>query len=181
MRLPAKKRRRRRNDEESTDDAPPEGDSLLQEGELPDFDLDSPDAYDKDEQSSPRRANVIPDEITPLMMGDANRAVRSVNELISDRSLENKFEFEEKGDPSVPDFTELARASTSLSSTSSPSSSLDDAVSLGKKKQRQAERRANAVKTKEEEPQENPLSNVPFLTNEAGKFSAIKLLESGGK
>jgi hypothetical protein len=173
--VPAKKRRRRRQEDGTSDnDAAQESDSLLVGDELPDFDLGSTDDEQK-QKSSARKVN--PDQITSLMMGDANKAVRSVNELISDRSLERKFEFEEKGDPSIPDFTDLAKASTSW-----PSSSLNDGSPLGKKKMRQAERRADAIKTQAEgEREKNPLEGLPFVTNEAGKFSPIKLLESGGK
>lgn len=174
---PAKKRRRRRQDGGTGgDEAVQDSDSIPLGDELPDFDLGGDD--NDQQQKSPSRKR-SPDEITLLMMGDTNRAVRSVNELISDRSLESKFEFEEKGDPSIPDFTELAKASASRPASSS--TQMNDSLELGKKKKRQAERRADAIKTQaNEEKEKNPLDGLPFVTNEAGKFSAIKLLESGG-
>lgn len=176
--VPAKKRRRRRQDDSTGgDETPQESDSLILGDGLPDFDLGGTDG-DKQQKSPARQRS--PDEITPLMMGDANKAVRSVKELISDRSLESKFEFDDKGDPSIPDFTELARASASRLSSSSPSMQ-NDGSEMGKKKQRQAERQAEAIKAQaNKEKEKNPLDGLPFVTNEAGKFSPIKLLESGG-
>jgi hypothetical protein len=116
------------------------------------------------------------DKITDAMMGDPNMPVRSIKELISDRSLERKLDFDDTGDASIPDFAQLTQASSS-------SSPIDESVVLmGKKKQRQAERRANAIKAKEDdEDQKSFLSSIPFIQNEKGEVSPIKILESGGK
>jgi hypothetical protein len=173
--LPAKKRLRRRKDDDSDHDARRGIDSRQVGDGLPDFDLDSPED-EPQKKSSAQPVNL--GEITPLMMGDANKSVRSVQELISDRSLETKFVFEEKGDDtSIPDFAQLAQTSASSSS----SLSLNDGMPVGKKKLRQDERRTNSSTTKEIKQGDNPLSNLPFLTNDAGEFSPIKLLEAGGK
>ena len=113
-------------------------------------------------------------------MGSGNMSSRSLDELISNRALENKLEFDEKGDPSIPDFVDLARAS-STTPTYDAESSLSTA-GVGKKKQRQAERIAKAIAAKEAEaPVESFLSNVPQFLNEKGEVSAIKILEQGGK
>jgi hypothetical protein len=110
------------------------------------------------------------------MMGDPNKPVRSVQELLSDRSLESRFQFDDSGDASIPDFTQLAEASSS-----SPGDGISGVPTMGKKKQRQAERRANALKATEEEKQDNPLLNIAFIKNEKGQISPIKILEAGGE
>lgn len=178
-----KKRRRRRKDGVNK----PQEQKSLEPGarlqgdkdELPEFDVDG-EQQGETKTSTQTMISFNPDEITDAMMGDGNKRVRSVKELISDRSLESRFEFDEPADdPSLPDFTQLAREFPS--SSSSLGSAIPE-VGMGKKKQRQAERRANAIRAKDEEEQgENPLSNIPFFLNEEGEISAIKILESGGK
>jgi len=183
--LSAKKKRRRRRRKES--DTSPEDQSekslsesiLLPVGdELPDFDLGG----EVEEASQRVRISSNPDEITPAMMADGNAAARSLDELIMDRSLENKFKFDEPEDPNIPDFIQLGKES------SSPLPSLNDGTSMvlggggiGKKKQRQAERIANAIRVKEEEKQvgSNILSKIPSFLNEKGEVSAVKVLEQG--
>jgi len=176
--LSVKKRRRRRRKESDTtpeDQAEmlvSESMSLPVGDELPDFDLEG----EGEEASQRVRISSNPDEITPAMMADGNAAARSLDELITDRSLENKFQFDEPEDPNIPDFIQLAKES------SSPS--LDDGTMLGggmgKKKKRQAERIANAIRVKEEEKQEgNILSKIPLFLNEKGEVSAVKILEQG--
>lgn len=132
--------------------------------ELPDFDLD--DGEEKSsEPTKTSMTDLSPDEITPAMMGSSNKAVGSVNDLISDRSLEAKFEFEE-GDSSIPDFTELAQAS---------SGGIPEPAPMGKKKARREARRAAAVAAKAEEEEESILSNIPFIKNEKGEVSGVKV------
>mmetsp|Transcript_43098 Transcript_43098/g.89731 ORF Transcript_43098/g.89731 Transcript_43098/m.89731 type:complete len:273 (-) Transcript_43098:24-842(-) len=180
--LSAKKRRRRRKD--GANSSPPSAEQsaesiasessepALAPGELPDFDLDGDEATEKP------RPKINPNEITENMMGSGNMSSRSLDELISNRALENKLEFDEKGDPSIPDFVDLARAS-STTPTYDAESSLSTA-GVGKKKQRQAERIAKAIAAKEAEaPVESFLSNVPQFLNEKGEVSAIKILEQG--
>lgn len=163
-RLPSKKKRRRRN--KSTEE---EGDE--EESDLPDFDLDEP--RNNNEESSVVRKVVAttthtnPDEITPNMMGtDKSKPVRSVKELLADRSLEKMLLFDEENDPAtetLPDLADLAAASQ---------------PQVSKKKVRQAERKATAVASKAEE-EENPLSKIPFLTNDKGKVQVMKIVEAG--
>lgn len=175
-----KKRRRRRKD--STDPSSPsnepeesfESSSSAETpgtNELPDFDLGD------DEEEKPKK-KINPDEITPNMMASGSQAARTLDELISDRELENKFEFDEKGDASIPDFVDLAQAS-STTPTYSPDDGLETA-GLGTKKQRRAERVANAIAAKEEEEEQKPfLSKFPKFLNEKGEVSATYILEEG--
>jgi hypothetical protein len=148
----------------------------MDSNELPDFDLGG-----DEQEEEKRKPKINSNEITANMMGSGMTSARSLDELISDRALESKFEFDEKGDLSIPDFVDLARAS-STTPTYDPDSSLSSA-GIGKKKQRQAERIARAVAAKEaEEPEGSFLADYfPQLLDEKGNFSAVKLLEQGGK
>lgn len=182
----AKKRRRRRKDtpiSSSSDQPSVESSASLEDvesdeapflasNELPDFDLG-----DDEEAPAPKKPKINPGEISANMMGSGNMAASSVNELLFDRSLESKFEFDDAGDPNIPDFVDLAKAS---STTPTYSSSAEGG--MGKKKQRQAERVANAIAAKEAEQSEEPfLKNFPQLLDEKGNVSFIKILEQGGK
>jgi hypothetical protein len=91
----AKKKRRKRKDAPSVSSAADAGD------DLPDFDLGD------DEEAPVQRQAAIsdPDEITDAMMG-SQKPLGSVKDLISDRSLESVFEFDEPDDP-LPDLGEL--------------------------------------------------------------------------
>lgn len=151
-------------------------DNAAASDELPDFDLASEDA---EEAETPKpRVKVNPEEITANMMARGMSSNKSLDELISDRSIESRFEFEEKGDSSIPDFVDLAQAS-STTPTYSPDS--PSSAGGGKKKQRQAERVARAIAAKEAEEEEKSILEkyFPQLLNEKGNFSAIKLTEQG--
>lgn len=181
----AKKKRRRRKKAGESSPEPPTTESetveaspepVLDSNELPDFDLGDDDEEEEATASVLRSAPSNPDEITPNMMGNGSRGPsRSLDELINDRSLESRFEFEEKGDPSIPDFVDLA-ASSSTTPTYTPES-----TGLGKKKQRQQERIARAIAAKEAaEPEEDQLAKLfPMFLDEKGKFSGVKVLETG--
>lgn len=186
--LSAKKRRRRRqkgsppSNEQRASPESPKAQAPAQgvSNELPDFDLDDGEG---EEQS---RKKINPDEITANMMASGISLSRPLDELIMDRSLENKLEFEEKADPSVPDFVDLAKASSTI-----PSYNADSALTgagVGKKKQRQAERMARAIAAKEEEEEDMTIleRNLKLVTkyfpqflDEKGNFSGVKLLENG--
>lgn len=178
-----KKRRRRKNpsspSSSSNDKIKIESkDSVLSSnteisGDLPDFDLPEFDLDDDSsaQSSEPKKAVKVDinfDEITDVMMGDSSKPEKSVEQLISDRSLESKLEFDEVADSSIPDFTSFAKAS---------SGGEGEPATMGKKKARQAERRAAAIKAKEEE--EGVKLNLPFVSDEEGNVSAIKVLEAG--
>ena len=143
----AKKKRRRRKDS-SPDD-------------LPDFDLG-----DEDDAPPAPKKQLSPDEITDAMMGTSNKPLRSVKELVSDRSLEKNFQFDDPDDP-LPDLAELAQKSKS--------------VPVGKKKAR-AEARRMAAMEQEETPDlvegfSGLLSQVPGLNSER-EMPTMKILEN---
>lgn len=183
--LYARKKRRRRKapktDEPSTDGSDT-GD------ELPDFDLDEGGA-----DGSSAAANVSPavnkkvassssssinssdplGEISANMMGSADRPTRSLNDLLNDRALESKMQFDNdvtEGGEELPDLAALDKQEreferqTGLPSTTS------------KKRARQEARRAAAVASKEEE--ENLLAKLPFIRDDKGEISALKILEN---
>lgn len=137
--LSAKKRRRRlKKDTESSPSSEQEESlettsSVVPEpvsggtNELPDFDLDGTDAEDVVEKP---RKEIDPEAITANMMGSGRQSARTLGELIQDRALESQFEFDEKGDPSIPDFVDLAKASSTTSTYDSSSAS----AGTGKKK-----------------------------------------------
>jgi hypothetical protein len=166
--LHAEKRRRRRRPTGTDgvsggkDSSPDGGDSTSSSSELPDFDLDD----EEDETPKPKRRVITnPDEITPSMMGSADAPVGSIRDLLLDRSLEAKFEFdEEETDDSLPDLIALSQARG------------DDLG--GKKTGRKADRRAAAIAAKQAEPE--PLfANLPFVSDDKGKVRPVKVLEAG--
>lgn len=156
-----KRRKRKDMSNESTDS-------------LPDFDIDDPSATTSDsastsgKQASGVRADTKTgslNEITPAMMGTSFQKETSVNDLIRDRSLERKFEFDDSlEDASLPDLAVLPN---------------NGEQSLGKKKARQAARMAAAAEKKKEEEEGSMLKRIPFLLDEKGEVSAIKILENG--
>lgn len=176
-----KKRRRRKNPSSPSNDKikNESKDSVVSSnteisGDLPDFDLPEFDLEDDSsaQSSEPKKAVKVDinfDEITDVMMGDSSKPEKSLEQLISDRSLESKLEFDEVADSSIPDFTSFAKASSSGGE--------GEPATMGKKKARQAERRAAAILAKEEE--EEVQLNLPFVSDEEGNVSAIKVLEAG--
>lgn len=189
----AKKKRRRRKKSDDAQSSAPEPEiveaapepvvmeaaaAAAPTNELPDFDLGAGET-DSAAKEVVRTSVTDPEAITANMMGSGSRGPsKSLDELINDRSLETRFEFEEQGDASIPDFVDLARASTT-----EPTYSPDglNTAGVGKKKQRQAERVARAIAAKEAaEPEEDVLAKFfPQFLDEKGNFSAIKLLENG--
>ena len=163
-----KKRRRRKTNDTSPPPAPeaevveaaasPEEPVVLGgSDELPDFDLGEGGEDAEAVEKEIKTAEVDPIAITANMMSSGQRGPsKSLDELIMDRSIEERFEFEENGDPSIPDFVDLAKASSSTP-TYQPDSLAN--VGVGKKKARQAERIARAVAAKEAaEPEESFLA-----------------------
>jgi hypothetical protein len=148
----AKKKRRKRKEAPSVPSAADVGD------DLPDFDLGD------DEEAPVQRQRAIsdPDEITDAMMG-SQKPLGSVKDLISDRSLESVFEFDEPDDP-LPDLGELKTPA------------------VGKKKARKEARRAAAVANKEEDDRlvdniSDALGSLPFLKSDR-ESSELKLVEN---
>jgi len=167
--LHAEKRRRRRKIVETNDGGSVENSSSesTSRNDLPDFDLDE----EQEETPQPKRRIITnPDEITPAMMGNANAPVSSIKDLIADRSLEAKFEFDEEDkDDSLPDLIALSRQRQGGGGGEE------------KKMSRKAERRANAIAAKEAEraDEESIFDNLPFVSDEKGKVQPIKVLEAG--
>lgn len=194
--LGAKKRRRRKESPSTAQEEKEQLEKIWPEGadaimDLPDFDLaDDADgegllngsSSSSSTASSSKSISSNPDEITPAMMGTAIQSVGTIDDLLADRSLEQKFQFEgEENAADIPDFVELAARS---STTTTPNGGNGEAGAMGKKKQRQAERRAMAIRAREAEEADsngNPLTNLPFLKDEKGKVSGVKILESGGE
>lgn len=160
IQLAAKKRRRKK----STSEGPS---NPSNSDDLPDFDIEENMGDDKASSSKPKRSvSSDPDEITSAMMGSANKPTRSVDELISDRSLEKNFQFDEKEDNSLPDLAAIAQQQQN--------------DGMGKKRAKQEARKAAAMARKDDEDEQvNPLKSIPFILDEKGEVSAVKILEAG--
>lgn len=151
----AKKRRRKKSSEEST---PPSSSN-----DLPDFDI----VEEADEAPKKAAVSKVPSEpsgeISSAMMGSSSTPTRSVEQLIADRSLEKTFEFDEPEDSTLPDLAVMSKENE-----------------MGRKKARKEARVAAAIARKEqEEGQTNPLASIPFLTDEKGEVSGVKVSEHG--
>jgi len=184
--LEARKKRRRKTPSPSDSSASSKTDGE----ELPDFDLD-----DLDEGKADSAANESPvakrksttidmggaskdplGEISANMMGSSDRPARSVDELLSDRSLESKLQFDIDGGiedgEELPDLAALSKQrlqeerQTGLPSPTS------------KKRARQEARKAAAMAAAAEEEEVNILEKLPFIRDESGKISPIKILEN---
>jgi hypothetical protein len=107
------------------------------------------------------------------MMGSPYLKATSVSDLLRDRSLESKFQFDdEDADTTLPDLAVLPNTTPEAITPSS----------LGKKKVRQATAIAAAAaaqKKREEEEAGNFWSKIPYILDEKGEVSAVKILESG--
>ena len=183
--LSAKKKRRRKQasvgDASSGADAP---------DDLPDFELKEETVSNKPQpaKAQPAVSDRL-DEITPAMMsqGLSQQPARSVRDLIADRSLEKMFEFEagdDDIDEALPDLVEMMRNQATAATASSTIQGTDSTV--GKKKARQAERRAAALAREELEREENKnilddlLGGIPFLVDkEKGEDTPLKIVEAG--
>lgn len=186
-RLHAKKKRRRKDESDESSDLPEF--ELIEDIEL--VEANTPTVKKKASSSSSVSSASSLDgslEVTPAMMSRSSsiQPTKSVRELITDRSLEKKLQFDEEDvvtDPSgaaIPDLVELARQQrqqTQQSSSSDPSEM--------SKRARQAARRAELASQSAQEEEEsnlaeNVLSKLPIqVTNEEGKVEPIKLLEAG--
>jgi hypothetical protein len=174
--LCAKKRRRKREsiepdaaDGSSSTDSPP----AKIGSDLPDFNL-----KEEAEEAAPRRrVSTNSDEITPAMMASSNKPARSLKELIADRSLETKFEFEDNmgEDEALPDLIELIKGGSSNKQI------VVDVEGEGKKKARQADRKAAAVaREKEEAGPFDFLNGIEALVDkDKGEVTFLKIVEAG--
>jgi hypothetical protein len=179
--LLAQKKRRRRKDSSEASGAGSSSSSsgslpgldLNDDDSLPDFDLgDDESVAELKSSKKPAKAEINFNEISDAMMGDTSKATGSLEDLIRDRSLESKFEFEgEEEDISIPDFTTFVKASGATGE-----------LEVGKKKARQTDRRAAAIQAKEAAQEKLGFLDYPFfevLRDEKGKISPIKILEQG--
>jgi len=158
--------------------------STSSDDDLPDFELNEDDGEPESSKAKKTRplagspsASSLDGEVavTSNMMGSSDKPVRSVTELISDRSLERKFEFDDEGaaGDALPDLAELAAAKSSSSSLPSQQGG------GGKKQARRDARRVAASKQGENSEESNVLSKIPFITGENGKIMPTKILEAG--
>lgn len=162
----AKKRRKRRDGGEDSSGFEFSGD------ELPDFDIGGEEGEEVEAQRTSTRTMSAEGEISDAMMG-AQKQLGTINDLLSDRSLESKFKFEEPEEP-LPDLVELAKAKASAA-TAFPG------TEVGKRAQ-QAARKAAAMAASEEEKEDGFLSKLiaKLGKDEDGKdLSPVKLLEQG--
>eukprot|EP00526_Cylindrotheca_closterium_P019888 CAMPEP_0113660980 /NCGR_PEP_ID=MMETSP0017_2-20120614/33189_1 /TAXON_ID=2856 /ORGANISM="Cylindrotheca closterium" /LENGTH=229 /DNA_ID=CAMNT_0000575651 /DNA_START=39 /DNA_END=729 /DNA_ORIENTATION=+ /assembly_acc=CAM_ASM_000147 len=148
-----KSRRKRKEPKEDLPDFELDGD----DGALPDFDLGEEDAPVKPAAKKPTETTDFPLNATPAA---------SLDDLIADRKLESKFVFDESvEDKSIPDFVDFA----------GPSDSAPPAP--GSKAERRAQRKAAAIARVEAEKEST--FDIPFITDESGKISGLKILEAG--
>lgn len=142
----AVKKKRRRKDDSSDSSSGPSDD-------LPDFDLD------EDNESSSK--DPFQGEISEAMMGrSSGMPARSVDQLIADRSLESKFEFLEEPTEPLPDLAMVAQEQE-----------------MGRTKKAKREQRVAAAMERKEQEQEqvNPLAQIPFLLDDKGQVSGVKV------
>lgn len=172
--------RKRRRKDESSESSP---DNSNSNNILPDFDLDEDEEIvgatetSAVKKSTKKSAGSISNEISPNMMGSAGKPVRSISDLIADRSLEQKMDFDMPiSDVVLPDLAVVARSDDSDQGPSS-------VMKSNRKKERQLEARRlasiAAEKEKEDEERMSLLNALPGIRDESGKVSAVKILETG--
>jgi hypothetical protein len=158
-------------------------------GDLPDFDLGGDNGADSaaSRQSSASAPSDTKEgdmsAISANMMGTTKRRNSSLRDLLTDRGLEKKMQFEVTAESAaMPDLSDLARASAAADAADMD---MDDDPSLsgGKKRARQEARRAAAQAA---EPfVEGPnilqplIDKLPKIRDENGKVSTLKVLEAG--
>ncbi|CAJ1942900.1 unnamed protein product [Cylindrotheca closterium] len=166
--LSAKKSRRKRKAPKPSEDLP---DFELDEddGALPEFDLGDEDQPVKPAAKKPTETTELNfDEITDNMMGDASAPTASIEALIADRKLESKFVFDkEVEDDTIPDFVDFAAPSTN-----------SEPAAPGSKAERREQRKAAAIARLEAEQQATKFE-IPFIQDEKGNISGLKILEAG--
>lgn len=165
--LSAKKARRKRKEPQPGSEDLPDFDLDADDGALPDFDIEEDEPVKPAKKSAKATTELNFDEITDNMMGDGSKTAASLGDLISDRSLEKTFVFDDvEVDDSIPDLVDFARPSN----PSSP-------IAPGSKAERREQRRAAAIARLEAEKESK--FDIPFITDEKGKISGVKVLEAG--
>ena len=126
---------------------------------------------------SPPSGTVLDGSSSSAMMGGGGggsgapvQPLGSVQDLIADRSIEKLMNFEEPESLDVPDFNDyLAKRGTKSGDILPP-------PGMGKKKARQLQRQQAAMaRQQEEEDSKSFLDNIPFLLNEKGEVTAVKV------
>jgi hypothetical protein len=158
--------------------------STSDSGDLPDFDLGGDDGADSAASKSSSAPSAVAGDmsaISPNMMGSSKRRNGSLKDLLTDRGLESKMQFDVTAESAaMPDLADLARASAA----DAADTGIDDSsLSGGKKRARQEARRAaaQALEPEVEEPNilQPLIDKLPNIRDEKGKVSAVKLLEAG--
>jgi hypothetical protein len=156
-------------------------------GDLPDFDLGGDDGADSAASKSSSAPSAVAGDmsaISPNMMGSSKRRNSSLKDLLTDRGLESKMQFDVTAESAaMPDLADLARASAAEAAADMGTGIDDSSLSGGKKRARQDARRAaaQALEPEAEEPNilQPLIDKLPNIRDEKGKVSAIKLLEAG--
>lgn len=178
--LHAKKRRRRKESSSKSSDETGDDD-------LPDFDLKEEEAPSSGQKAGnpPPTITTSADgaAITAAMMGSSNSpSNRSVRDLLSDRSLEDKVSFDDEeaiasAAEELPDLIQMGRQARGLAVETSPTGA------GGKKQARRVQRQAAAEAKQAQEEDANPLitflADVSFLQDDEGKVTGVKILEAG--
>jgi hypothetical protein len=181
---PNRRKRRRRKDTSGDDDTEDATDSGP---ELPDFDLNDNDGMESttriassSSSSSPSAVDPLLGPITPNMMAATRSSVSSVNDLLRDRSLEQKLErlYDGAGsepEEALPDLLSLQRKSTPENTAASLSKRERQVLARQQQDEEQQQLLQNAAK---EEDLSALVSKLPFITNEQGKVVPTKILET---
>ena len=159
--------------------------STSDSGDLPDFDLGGEDGADSAASKSSSAPSTVAGDmsaISPNMMGSSKRRNGSLKDLLTDRGLESKMQFDVTAESAaMPDLADLARASAAADAADTDID--DSSLSGGKKRARQEARRAaaQALEPEVEEPNilQPLIDKLPNIRDEKGKVSAVKLLEAG--
>jgi hypothetical protein len=163
--------------------------------ELPDFDINDDEDLTMTTAISSERSlsNLSISSVTPNMMaspstknGNVDTTILSVDDL-RDRSLEKKLESlfiedtQSDADNSLPDFARIQKDPKTIALEQIPQSSSSLSKKqrqiLARQQQDMEQQKINKVAEKEME-SENPLSKLPFVTNEKGNVEPIKVLET---
>ena len=188
------RRKRRRRKDPSDDSIEEDSDEGM--NELPDFDLQDDGMSTTNQRSgattasssspaSPMAADPLLGPISSNMMAtpsSSNRSPSSVNDLLRDRSLEQKLErlYDEGGkedEEALPDLLSLQKKQSSPPETSASSLSKRERQILAR--QQQDEEQQKLLQNAQKEEDFGALfSKLPFITNEQGKVTPIKILET---
>jgi hypothetical protein len=179
VKLDAAKRKRRRKQDSSAEEV----ETTITWDELPDFDLNEDGAADK--VKSPKRTVVLPPsnamESIKIAGSSKDKPLRSLQALLADRSLEQKFEFDEPdSDTQLPDLAPI-KSTTSTTIQSEETTAAISTASRKKERQQEAIRLAKLAAEKEqaENDRNSILNMLPGIRDEKGKISPVKILESG--